>query len=185
MEDSELVALFNIRSTQAVEAAGKQYGTYCLTIAKNILRSDEDAEECVSDALMRAWRSIPPEEPVSVKAYLGSITRNLAIDRFRRQNAGKRGKSAVLPIDELSDITPSELNVEEEAELSELREKLNSFISGLDELDRLLFVQRYWYMLEVSELAKLHGIGKSKIKMRLLRTRRRLREYLIKEGYDL
>ncbi|MBR6100904.1 MAG: sigma-70 family RNA polymerase sigma factor [Ruminococcus sp.] len=186
MDGQECVELFYTRNSRALSEAAEQYGTYCKSVALNILRSEPDAEECVNDALMRAWENIPPDRPDSLKAYLGSITRNLALDRLRASRAGKRGAgSEPLPIDELSDLAPSELNVESELELSELRQRLNAFVGSLDPESRAIFVRRYWYMQEIAEIAEQCGIGKSKVKMRLLRTRSKLREYLKKEGYDL
>ena len=186
MNDEQLTALFVERNTNAISAALEQYGAYCTSIAENILRSPLDTEECVNDAMIRAWQTIPPEHPTYLKAYLGIITRNLAVDRFRKRSAGCRcnGNNS-LPIDELSDLLPSGLDVEDEVDSIFLRDKLNAFISELNSESRILFIRRYWYMLSIEELADMHGISKSKVKMRLLRTRRKLREYLIKEGYEL
>lgn len=185
MDDRELVQLFLERDEQAIALTAKQYGTYCKSIAAHILRSGEDTEECLSDAFLKLWQTIPPNSPRSLKAYLGRITRNLAIDRYRLAAVEKRGDVIALPIEELADLAPSELNVETEAELSALREHLGSFVGSLTSEDRIIFVQRYWYMLDIKEIAEKNGMGKSKVKMRLLRTRGRLREYLIKEGYEL
>lgn len=186
MDDRELVQLFFDRDESAIALTAKQYGTYCKSIAVHILHSADDTEECVSDALLKLWQTIPPNCPKSLKAYLGKLTRNLAIDRYRLSVVEKRGGEATpLPISELEDLAPSVLNVESEAEFSELRRQLNSFVGSLDSEDRILFVQRYWYMLDIKEIAEKNGMGKSKVKMRLLRTRGRLREYLIKEGYEL
>jgi len=184
MDDERLIALFDGRRTDAIEEASAQYGTYCKSIALNILRSEEDSEECFNDTMLKAWNSIPPEHPSSLKAYLGRITRNLALDRLRRKKSLKRGSSEPLQVlDELADLVPSELDIETELEAAELREKLNSFIEGLGAEKRILFVRRYWYMLSIEELAERHGMSKSKVKMQLLRIRAALREYLKKEGY--
>lgn len=186
MDDRELVQLFLERDEQAIALTARQYGTYCKSIASHILHSGEDTEECLSDALLKVWQTIPPNSPKSLKAYLGKITRNLAIDRYRLSAVEKRGGDVrPMPIEELADLAPSAMNVESEAELSILREHLNSFVGSLESEDRIIFVQRYWYMLDIKEIAEKNGIGKSKVKMRLLRTRGRLREYLIKEGYEL
>lgn len=186
MSDEQLTALFLERNTNAISAVLEQYGAYCTAIAENILRSPEDTEECVNDAMIKAWQTIPPEHPISLKAYLGTITRNLAVDRFRKRSAGCRGKGdCSLPIDELSELLPSGFDLENEADAILLREKLNAFVSELDGESRILFIRRYWYMLSIEELAEMHGISKSKVKMRLLRTRSKLREHLKKEGYEL
>lgn len=179
MDDRELVELFNRRDPQALEETEKQYGTYCLTIARNILHTDEDADECVNDVYMQAWKSIPPDRPNSMKAYLGCIARNAAIDRLRRLIVKKRGEGAQeLPMTELEEVLPGDTDIEDEVIRGEVRRLLNSFIGSLKREDRILFVQRYWYMLTIPQLAERHGMSQSKIKMRLMRTRKKLREYL-------
>ena len=81
MNDNEIVALFFARKENAISAAAEKYGRYCHTIAHNILSSRPDAEECVNDTYLNAWNSIPPQKPDNLAAYLGKITRNLALNR--------------------------------------------------------------------------------------------------------
>ncbi len=91
MEDSEIIELFWRRDQRAVAEAEGKYGGYCRAIAGRILPSPQDAEECVNDALYRAWQSIPPQRPNSLPAFLGRLTRNLSLDRLRHSSARKRG----------------------------------------------------------------------------------------------
>ena len=51
----------------------------------------EDADECVNDAYMSAWGSMPPHRPGVLSAFLGKIVRNLSLNRYRRNTAAKRG----------------------------------------------------------------------------------------------
>ena len=91
MEDSEIIGLFFSRSEEAVARTAEKYGTYCRSIARNILASREDTEECLNDTWLAAWDSIPPQRPDRLSVYLGRITRNLALNRLKSQTAQKRG----------------------------------------------------------------------------------------------
>ena len=88
--DQDILALFNQRDETAIDAARTAYGKLCFAAARHILPDQRDAEECVSDAYLRAWNAIPPEQPASLGAYLARITRNLALDRYDYQHAEKR-----------------------------------------------------------------------------------------------
>lgn len=86
MDDSKIIELYNARNEQAIRVTEEKYGKYCFVIAKNILSIEQDCEECVNDTWLRAWNSIPPSKPNSLKLFLAKITRNLAIDRVKRAN---------------------------------------------------------------------------------------------------
>ena len=84
MRDHEIIELYWARNESAITATAEKYGNYCHTIAYNILRNKEDAEECANDTYLRAWSSIPPQRPNRLSIYLGKITRNLALNRYKR-----------------------------------------------------------------------------------------------------
>ena len=91
MEDSAIIDLYWAREERALSETDAKYGGYCRSIAHNILKNREDSEECVSDTWLRAWQTIPPQNPVSLKAYLGRLCRCFAIDRYRHLRRRKRG----------------------------------------------------------------------------------------------
>ena len=68
LPDADIVSLYFDRSEEAIAASQLKYGRTCHTVAYNILHSDEDAEECVSDTWLRAWNAIPPEKPARLGA---------------------------------------------------------------------------------------------------------------------
>ena len=181
MEDHAIIELFWQRSETAIPAARDKYGRYCTAIARNILPSPEDAEECLSDTWLQAWESIPPQRPVLLGAYLGRITRNLAYNRWKAAAADKRGGGqTALALDELSEIVS-----DGSAPLCEeiaLRDAVNGFLRRLPDPARTVFVMRYWYVCTVADIAAELGMSESRVKMILHRTRNRLREHLNKEG---
>ena len=183
MEDSELVSLFWERKEEAISACSARYGAMCQKAAGRILSSPEDAEECVSDALLRAWNAIPPERPQNLAAYLLKITRNLALDRWRKQHRQKRlGSETALCLEELEETLPAEDAI---ADRVVLKDSLNRFLRGLSDGQRTIFLLRFWHFLPVKEIARRTGKSAAMVKSSLRRTREALREYLKQEGYDV
>ncbi|MCQ2425391.1 MAG: sigma-70 family RNA polymerase sigma factor [Lachnospiraceae bacterium] len=183
MEDAALVTLFFERNEEALVLAEKQYGAYCFTIAKNILNSDPDAEECVNDVWLRAWNAIPPARPAVLSSFLGKIARNLAIDRCRKKQAEKRaGGEYALSLEELNECTGGIGMATEDAERMELGAKISAFLRGEPTEARKIFVCRYFYCDSVKDIAARFGISEAKVKSALFRTRGRLKTYLEKEG---
>ena len=197
MQDEQIIDLYWKRSEEAIRETEIKYGKYCGTIAWNILYSAEDAEECVNDTWMNAWNAMPPHRPGFLKAFLGKITRNLALNLYEKKHAEKRGGGeTALALDELAEcvggvpggkgtagisgsVWDSEGSTEEGMVLTAC---LNRFLQGMKAEDRKIFVQRYWYMYSVKEIAGNLGLGESKVKMTLLRQREKLKKVLEEEG---
>ncbi len=186
MEDSRIIDLYWERSESAIAATSNKYGRYCYSISHNILHSDEDVEECVNDTYLRAWNAIPPHRPNRLAVYLGKITRNLSLNRYKRFTAEKRGFGEMpLVLSELNDSIPTSLNSEQETDAKLLVEALNRFLEELPQNKRIIFVQRYWYLMPIRELTGLHGNSESQIKSLLFRVRKELKTYLEKEGITI
>lgn len=186
MEDSEIIRQFTERSNAAVAALQQKYGKYCGTIALNILGSREEVEECVNDALMRIWELIPPNEPQSLRAFLGKVTRNLAINRLKKLTAEKRGSGEITAVyEELSELISGKSNVERQHEQSEIMREINEFLSSLPERKRNIFILRYWYCESVSTIAQTLGISENNVSVTLSRVRDKLRTHLRKRGYEI
>lgn len=183
MDDSQIITLYQQRDESAVKESSAKYGAYCGKIADNILHCKEDSEECVSETWLRAWNTIPPEKPRRLAVFFGRITRNLAIDRFRRTHAQKYGGGqTVLCLDELSECIGETEPLEDRLLL---RQTLDAFLRGLAEKQRHIFLLRYWYLMPVSEIAAKYGMTEGAVKMLLQRIRKKLRETLEKEGIDI
>lgn len=184
MEDSAIVELYWQRSDQAIAETERKYGAYCRRVAYTICENLQDAEECVSDAWLAAWNAMPDKRPQRLSTFLGCLTRHLAINRLRAGQAEKRGGGeTALALDELGEcISSGRDNPAREAEAKELGEAVRSFVSGLEEMERHVFLGRYWYLLPVAEIAARCGYSESKTKSLLHRLRKRLRAYLDKEG---
>ena len=184
MKDITIVDLFWNRDEAAIGAVREQYGKYCRKIAMNVLGSEEDAEECVSDAFLALWGRIPPARPQSLRAFLGKITRNIAVNRYRQNQSQKRGGGEMaLVLDELSECLASPTSVEEEILGHELRDSINRFLYTLSERDCNIFLSRYFYMDTVKEIAARYGCKEDYVRVVLSRTRNKLKNYLEEQHY--
>ena len=182
LEDSQIIDLFFERSEQAIAELDRKYGPAVRKTAANILRDPLDAEECVNDAYLGTWNSIPPHRPGPLGSYVCRIARNLAISRYRADHAAKRNGGFELVLDELAEVVPSGVDLEKELEARELLAAVGRFLDTLDRDDRVLFVRRYWFADSVAALAAERHSRETRLSARLFRLRGKLRNYLTKEG---
>jgi len=186
MEDTKIIQLYWERDQSAITETARKYGNYCTVIAKNILGNNEDAEECVNDTYMNAWNSIPPCKPDMLSAFLGKITRNLSCNRYKYNNADKRGGSEITAVlDELGGCVSGKDNVEQEIEYKELVKAIDSFLDTLSPEKRSIFICRYWYTDSISEIAKQFNMRENTVSMTLNRIRLKLQKHLMERGYEL
>lgn len=186
MDDGAIVRLYWDRDGRAVSATSEKYGRYCKAIAKNILNNEEDAEECVNDAYLNAWNSMPPHQPRQLAAFLGKITRNLAFNRYKRGHAEKRGGGEMpLVLEELAGCVSDADAIEQILDRQELIKAVNAFVKGLSAKKRNIFVRRYWYADSVSGIAGDYGMPPGTVSKTLERTRKQLKTYLTERGFAL
>ena len=182
MDDSKILELYFSRSEKAIQETDKKYGGYCYKIAYSILANREDSEESVNDTYLNAWNCIPPRKPAKLSAFLGKLTRNIAIDRWRNMSAQKRGNGEVdIALDELSECVSGKQSIEEEIIQKEVVACLNRFLATLSDDERIVFMCRYWYVNSINEIADKTGFSIGKIKSMLHRTRGKLSRQLEKE----
>ena len=184
MEDSQIIALYWQRSENAIHETQNKYGSYCYSIANNILNSPEDSEESVNDTYLAAWESMPPHKPDVLSAFLGKLTRRISIDKWRNRSADKRGGGTVtVALEELTGCIPSEFDLQKEMEAKELAEVINIFLDTLSFPEKRAFLMRYFYLSSIDDIAKRMRFSDSKVKSTLHRIRKKLRTYLEKEGF--
>lgn len=178
MNDQEIIALYYARDEQAITETAKSYGRLCMQVSMNILDSKPDAEECVNDTYLKTWNRIPPVKPDSLGAFVCRIARNLSLKRHRDLHRARRNRDLTVSFEELADCIP--MPDESKDALPAL---LTAFLEGQGEVDRVLFVGRYWYALAVSDLAERMDMTSNAVSLRLHRTREKLRVYLEERGY--
>jgi len=184
LEDRDIVALYWRRDEDAIAATAQKYGSYCRIIGYNILRDEQDAEECVNDTYARAWDSMPSNRPDHLAPYLGKLTRWIALDRLKWQNSQKRGgkNESSLSLEDIGELTLQGDSVQNELEYHELCMAINGFLQNLSATERQVFLARYWYMANIREIARQFHFHESKVKSMLMRTRSKLMNYLKEEG---
>lgn len=184
MDDQAIVQLYFDRSEDAIAETDAKYGSYCHSIAYNILTNREDAEESVSETYLAAWRAMPPRRPRILATFLGKITRHISIDRWRSRSAYKRGGGEItLALEELEDCIADPKTIESELERKALVKLINRFLGELPEQERSIFLCRYWYLDSIETIAQQFGFSISKVTSMLYRTRNKLRKQLEKEGF--
>lgn len=185
MEDKEIIELYLARNESAIEATEARYGDFSRKISYRILNSIEDAEECVDDAYLKLWETIPPTIPESLQAYLGRIVRNISISLLRWKTRRKRSNGTNVLLSELSECIPSANNVEKEAERKYLSELITEWLESEKKENRQIFVRRYWYGSSYEEMTRIFGIPEKKLTDRLYRMRGRLKEFLEGKGVSV
>lgn len=186
MEDGQIIDLYWQRDQQAIEETSNKYGPFLYGLSWNILRSRPDAEECVNDTYLRTWNAIPPARPGAFQSWLGRITRNLSLDRWKLSRAQKRGGEEMeLLLGELDVCVPAPHQTERHLEDQEIAALISVFLRKLPRERRVIFLRRYWYGDDIDAIAKKLGCSQGKVKSALFRTRNALRAYLEDEGVSL
>lgn len=184
MQDEEIIALYFARNEQAIQSTIDVYGGYCRKIATNILKNDADVEEVLSDTLFHAWNAIPPQRPRYLRLFLGKITRNLALSKYRAHTAQCRGGGEIsIALEELAECISPDFAPETQLEMKELGKAVTDFLRSESKNSRVIFLRRYFYLESSKDIALCLGISDSSVRLQLSRTRKRLKTYLKKEGY--
>ena len=184
--EREIIALYRSRDENAIRMTAEALGGYCYTVAYNVLNSREDAEECVNDTYLAVWNAIPPADPVSLKSFVSSITRRLALNRYKEQNRDKRGGGQVpLALEELAEVVSDTEDIPADYARKELLESVTRFLRGCSPRDRGLFLDRYIRLDPTAVLAKRYRVKEAQVLLILSRTRKKLKAHLEKEGYTL
>lgn len=186
MNDDLIVQLYWDRNETAISESSKKYGAYCTAIARNILQSISDAEECVNDTWLHAWNAMPPHKPSVLSAFLGKITRNLSFDRFKELRREKRGGGSIdLVLEELAECVSGNDDTECLWEEKELKKEIDRFLFLLPKEKRYMFILRYWYADSISDIADRFHTSANNVSVTLSRVRQRLKRYLIERGFEV
>ena len=182
--DQHIIDRLFARSEEGLALLQTHYGKLCHRIALNLLGNREDAEECVNDTYLAVWNTIPPNRPASLMAYVGKVTRNIAVSCLRKRGAkGRRCEGTVL-LDELAECLP-DTDTPDPADDLTLREALQSFFDSLSEEDRAIMVRRYYDGEPTEAIAVSLGLRHGTVRVRLHRLRERLRAHLEERGVSL
>lgn len=183
LEDKDIIEKYFLRDEAAVSDTSQKYGGLCRTIARNIVGSFEDAEECVNDTYLRLWRTIPPERPVNFRAYIAAVVRNISLNRYQFLRRKKRFAEFEVSLSELENVLPDKsINPEYDGGFSDV---IDEFLKTLPVDSRVIFVRKYWYFDSIGEIASRLSFSESKVKMSLKRSREKLEKFLCEKGVKI
>lgn len=182
LEDNKIIELFFARSEKAIAAVQEKYGKACFKVAFGILNNYEDSEECVNDSYLGAWNSIPPKKPNPLMSYILRLVRNCALNRFDYNSAKKRAGSYAVCLDEIGYKIEADETPETSFEMKQLTAYINEFLESISKANRILFIRRYWFMDTYEEISEMTGIKTSTLKVRIMRIRNELKEFLSVKG---
>ena len=185
MEDAAIIQLYWERSEQAISETDTKYGGLCRYVAGNILQSPEDREECVSDAYLGLWNTIPPKRPDRFSVFVSRVTRNLALKKYEYLSAARRNPEAACSLSELEECVSGGDAVESEMENRRVGQAISDFLWQQEEEKRVIFLRRYWYFESIDDICRRSGYSRSKVTSMLHQTRKKLRTYLEKEGIEV
>lgn len=183
MEDRDIIELYRNRSERAIDETAKKYGAYGHSIVNRILENRQDGEECMNDAYLRLWNKIPPKNPENLATYFGKIVRNLALNRYEKLRAQKRGGGEVeLVLEEVESFASTQAVSSDAIYKIAFTDTINQFLASLSRENRVIFVKRYWYMQSVKEIAADCSMSESKVKTSLFRSRKKLKKMMERDG---
>ena len=184
--DEEIIDLYWVRNEEAIPETDRKYGKYLYTIAYNIVRDSRDCEECVNDTYFSTWNRIPPTRPNVFQVFLSKITRNVAVDKYRKNNAEKRIPSEMInSLDELDECLVHSDSVEEELDVKRISIVLNDYLQTLSKKEITLFVCRYYYCDSIETIARMFGVSESTVFRHLAKIKEGLRRRLAEEEVPL
>ncbi len=182
MDDIKIIELFFERSELAIQELDHKYGKICHHFAYQILSSREDAEECVNDAYLGAWNTIPPARPDPLLSYILKIVRNLSIKAYWKKEAAMRNSHYTVALEEIEDCIADRKTVEDEISAKELAHVIEEFLETLSSENRVIFMRRYWFSDSYGDIADITGISEKNVSVRLTRIRSKLKKYLMERG---
>ena len=184
MEDKQIIKLFFARAEEALRILKERFGNTLYKIAMNILGNHHDAEETTNDTYLAIWNAIPPKEPDPLAPYVYRTGRNMALKRLEYLSAEKRNNSYDVSLDELGACLPdNDINPEQAVVIQEIADSINNFLEQDTDINRYIFIRRYWYGDTVEDISKDLNMKSGAVSVRLNRIRTKLKEHLIKEGY--
>lgn len=181
-KDRDIVDLLRGHDERGIELLRLRYGRLAMKIAYNLLGCDADAEECVSDAICAMWERIPMQTPNPLLPYFLRTVRNAALKQRRAMQTQKRSGGVLLSQEAWDALAELELFSDREDDSERIREALNGFLGTLRREDRILFVRRYWFEDPIGDIAALLGMSENHVRVRLTRCKKKLKQYLEREG---
>ena len=184
MSDGEIMDLYFARDERAIKETDAKYRTRLLYLARNIVHDAQDAEEALNDTYVRVWNSIPPARPDSLEAFVLSIMRRTAINRYKAARRQKRVPAELVSsLSDLDDMLSDGDSFHTEQQARALGETLTEFTNALSDRRSYIFMSRYYLSRPIDEIAEKLGCSRSTVNKEIAAIKQELRQLLESEGY--
>ena len=182
ISDEAIIALYWNRDERAIEETDLKYKNYLYSVAYNIVHGRPDCEECLNDTYLAAWNAMPPSKPNVLKAFLTTIVRRIAINRY---HSNLRHSEMTVALSELEAFLTDGESVDSRLDAKELGRVISDFVRRLPQRRRFIFMSRYYAYEPIDTIAKELDLSRSMVNKELAAIRKALKEKLESEGYVL
>ena len=183
MSDEQIVELYWQRNERAIKETDIKYKSFLLSVAYNIVGDTRDSEECLNDTYIGAWNAMPPTRPTLLQAFLATIMRRTAIDRYKARKRQKRVASELtVSLSEVEEFIADDDGYSE-VNAKELGRVISDFVRALPDRRMYIFMSRYYFARPIKEIARLLKCSESTVNKEIAAIKRDLKENLEKEGY--
>lgn len=186
LSDEQIVELYWLRDERAIRETDFKYQSYLYSIAYNLVHDRLDSEECLNDTYLGAWNAMPPSRPTVLKAFLTTIMRRVAINRYHNNF-----KKTVVPsemrvaLSELEAFLSDDDRIEDALDAEHLGRVISNFVRSLPKRKRFIFISRYYVADSIDTIAKNLDLSRSMVNKELAAIRSALKEKLESEGYSV
>lgn len=171
------MSIIPIKDKEWFTAGVMEYQDRMYRLAFNMLQNEEDAKDVLQDALLRAYSSLESlKDPEKFRPWIMQILVNCARDTCRR-----RSRTASIQLEEYTDFLLCKEN-EDEPTLDNIW--LQEGLRQLDEKSRMILLLYYFEEIEIRDISRIMGMTVSAVKVRLSRTRQKLKKLLSEEVHE-
>ena len=186
MSDADIIELYWQRDEQAIKETDIKYKSFLLSVAQNIVHDVRDSEECLNDTYVGAWTAMPPARPTVLQAFLATIMRRIAINRYKANRRHKRVASELtVSLSDLGDMLADEDDVSAEMQAKELAAAISRYVRALPDRQTVIFVDRFYMADPLMKIAQEVGCSLATVKREIATIKDGLKKHLESEGYDL
>lgn len=184
LSDESIIELYWQRDEKAIVETDLKYKQYLYTVAYNIVHDTLDCKECLNDTYLGAWNAMPPAKPNVLKAFLTTIMRRIAINRYHSKSRKNKIQSEMtVSLTELEDFLADDNSVDADFDATRLGQVISDFLRTLSKRRRFIFMSRYYMADSIDTIAKELGLSRSMVNKELAAIRKSLKEKLESEGY--
>ena len=185
LSDEEIVKLYWQRDENAIKETDIKYQKQLIAIAHNIVHDRLDCEECLNDTYLNTWNAIPPAKPFAFLAFLSTIMRRIAVNRYYENTRKKRIPAELTAsLSDLEDFI-EDGNMNDELDTRELGKIINNYVHSLTERQMYIFISRYYFAEPINHIMSTLKVSKSTVNKEIATIKSGLKSVLEQEGYVL